>query len=77
MKLSWRKYQAKIIHKAREIVNKYGFVYLAMEVRTGKTLTALGIAQACGFKNVVFLTKKKAISSIVDDYQLLNPAFKN
>ena len=76
MKLSWRKYQAKIIHKAREIVNKYGFVYLAMEVRTGKTLTALGIAQACGFKNVVFLTKKKAISSIVDDYQLLNPAFK-
>jgi hypothetical protein len=47
-----------------------------MEVRTGKTLTSLGIAQACGFRNVVFLTKKKAISSIVSDYKLLNPSFK-
>jgi hypothetical protein len=46
-----------------------------MEVRTGKTLTALGIARACGYKNVVFLTKKKAISSIIKDYELLQPSF--
>jgi|EP01047_Picozoa_sp_COSAG01_P033862 hypothetical protein len=76
MKLSWRPYQKRIISKAREVINKYGFIYLAMEVRTGKTLTSLGIAQACGFRNVVFLTKKKAISSIVSDYKLLNPNFK-
>lgn len=76
MKLSWRTYQKRIINNAREVIHKYRFVYLAMEVRTGKTLTALGIAQACGFRNVVFLTKKKAISSIVADYQLLNPNFK-
>ena len=76
MKLNWRPYQKRIISKAREVINKYGFIYLAMEVRTGKTLTSLGIAQACGFRNVVFLTKKKAISSIVSDYKLLNPNFK-
>ncbi len=76
MKLSWRPYQTRIINKAREVLYKYRFVYLAMEVRTGKTLTALGTAQACAFRNVVFLTKKKAISSITQDYELLNPNFK-
>jgi len=76
MKLNWRPYQKRIISKAREVINKHRFIYLAMEVRTGKTLTSLGIAQACGFRNVVFLTKKKAISSIVSDYKLLNPNFK-
>jgi hypothetical protein len=76
MKLSWRPYQKRIINKGREVINKHRFIYLAMEVRTGKTLTSLGIAQACGFRNVVFLTKKKAISSIVSDYKLLNPSFK-
>jgi len=67
MKLNWRPYQKRIISKAIEVINKHRFIYLAMEVRTGKTLTSLGIAQACGFRNVVFLTKKKAISSIVSD----------
>lgn len=76
MKLNWRPYQKRIISKAIEVINKHRFIYLAMEVRTGKTLTSLGIAQACGFRNVVFLTKKKAISSIVSDYKLLNPNFK-
>ena len=75
MKLNWRPYQKKIINQGREVINQYRFVYLAMEVRTGKTLTALGIARACGFKNVVFLTKKKAISSIIKDYELLQPNF--
>ena len=76
MKLNWRAYQKRIIEKARDVLHKYRFVYLAMEVRTGKTLTALGTARACAFKNVVFLTKKKAISSIVADYELLNPNYK-
>lgn len=39
-----------------------------MEVRTGKTLTALNIAKLYEAKNVLFLTKKKAISSIQWDY---------
>lgn len=74
--MKFRKYQERIIEKSRAVIQKYGFIYLAMEVRTGKTLTALGIARACGFRNVVFLTKKKAISSIEDDYKMLNPNYK-
>jgi hypothetical protein len=50
-------------------------VYLAMEVRTGKTLTSLGLAQSIGVKNLLFLTKKKAISSIQSDYEMLNPSY--
>lgn len=46
-----------------------------MEVRTGKTLTALGIAQERKARRVVFLTKKKAISSIESDYKLLSPGY--
>ena len=54
---------------------KYGFVYLSMQVRTGKTLTAMGTAQKLGVDNMLFVTKKKAISSIEDDYKLLSPKF--
>jgi hypothetical protein len=39
-----------------------------MEVRTGKTLTSLETAKLYGAKRVLFLTKKKAISSIQNDY---------
>ena len=39
-----------------------------MEVRTGKTSTSLDIANRFGAKRVLFLTKKKAIGSILDDY---------
>jgi len=43
-------------------------VYIAAEVRTGKTLMALHAAAIYRAKSVLFLTKKKAISSIFDDY---------
>ena len=46
-----------------------------MEVRTGKTLTSLGIAERINSTNVLFLTKKKAISSIESDYALFNPEY--
>jgi len=57
------------------VLVKYGFVYLSMQVRTGKTLTAMGTAQKLGVDNMLFVTKKKAISSIEDDYKLLSPKF--
>ena len=50
-------------------------VYLAMQVRTGKTLTALHTAHIYGAKNVLFLTKKKAISSIESDYKNFSYSF--
>ena len=73
--MKFRKYQSEIIDKAFDVLVKYGFVYLSMQVRTGKTLTAMGTAQKLGVDKMLFVTKKKAISSIEDDYKLLSPKF--
>ena len=64
-----RDYQIEISVKANNVLKRLNIVYLAMEVRTGKTLTALNTAELYGAKNVLFLTKKKAISSIEEDYK--------
>ena len=73
--LELRDYQIDIIEKGTKIIQEYGFVYLAMEVRCGKTLTSLGIASTISSYNVLFLTKKKAISSIQKDYEALAPFY--
>ena len=72
-----RQYQEEIAEQGLDILSKYKIVYLAMEVRCGKTLTALSIAERYGAKNVLFLTKKKAVESgtIQDDYNLLAPSY--
>jgi hypothetical protein len=70
-----RDYQIDIIAKGTKIIQQYGFVYLAMEVRCGKTLTSLGIAKYLFSEKVLFLTKKKAISSIQNDYNMLGPLY--
>lgn len=64
-----RSYQIDIADKATYTLLKHNIVYLAMEVRTGKTSTSLEIANRFGAKRVLFLTKKKAIGSILDDYK--------
>ena len=74
--MEFREYQEEIIDKSIPILLEHGFIYLAMEVRTGKTLTSLGIANAMWMKNVLFITKKKAITSIESDYKLLSPKYK-
>jgi len=73
--IQFRDYQARIIHEGTKIIKEHGFLYLAMEVRTGKTLTSLGIASNISTNNVLFLTKKKAISSIQRDYEMLAPFY--
>lgn len=73
--IQYRDYQYDIIKKGSKILSENGFVYLAMEVRTGKTLTSLGIAGSINSKDVLFLTKKKAISSIEADYKSLSPNY--
>jgi hypothetical protein len=74
--LEFRDYQKEIIKNGTNVLRSYNFLYLAMEVRTGKTLTSLGIASVAGKKNVLFVTKKKAIGSILADYKMLNPEYK-
>ena len=64
-----REYQKDISNLAYDILLERGIVYLTMEVRTGKTLTSLEIAKLYGADSVVFLTKKKAIDSILSDWQ--------
>jgi len=74
-KFEFRPYQNDIIVAAYDILMEHGFVYLAMEVRTGKTLTSLGLAEYATCKTVLFVTKKKAMSSIQDDYEMLEPGY--
>lgn len=73
--ITFRDYQVDIIGRGRKILEQHKFLYLAMEVRTGKTLTSLAIAEKMDVKNVLFLTKKKAISSIENDRDLFIPSF--
>ena len=42
--MKFREYQTEIISKGKKVIRQHGFVYLAMEVRTGKTLTSLGLS---------------------------------
>ena len=74
--MKFREYQTTIIEKAKGVLQAHRFVYLSMEVRTGKTLTALGVAEKLGITNLLFVTKKKAISSIEADYKKLMPAYQ-
>lgn len=71
-----RDYQDTIAGEACALLQQYGLAYLSMQVRTGKTLTALEAAHRFGAKRVLFVTKKKAIGSIDNDYNQLKPTFK-
>lgn len=71
-----RDYQSDIAIKACALLQQHKIAYLSMQVRTGKTLTSLATAKLYGATNVLFLTKKKAITSIMGDYNLLAPDFK-
>ncbi len=78
--ITLRPYQIAISDKAFELLQQYKIAYLSMQVRTGKTLTALSAADKylVGIENatVLFLTKKKAIGSIENDRNLLMPNYE-
>ena len=56
-----RPYQAQAVSDGLELLKANKIVCLSMEVRTGKTLTALSLAARYGAKRVLFVSKKKAI----------------
>tara|TARA_R110002050_G_scaffold130934_1_gene252690 strand:- start:3828 stop:5060 length:1233 start_codon:yes stop_codon:yes gene_type:complete len=70
-----RDYQKDIVNRGLPILNKNKFLYLAMEVRTGKTATSLSMVSSLPVTDCLFLTKKKAIYSIQDDYDKLNLSY--
>jgi hypothetical protein len=64
-----RPHQIKFSKKILEVLNTYKIAYLAGEVRSQKTLTALEAARLYGASKVIVITKKKAIPSILSDYK--------
>lgn len=70
-----RDYQILAFNRCKDIINKYDMAYLAGEVRTGKTLVALTVGEYFVNRSirkrpyVLFITTKKAISSIRKDYK--------
>jgi hypothetical protein len=63
-----RPYQDRLAKESTIILKEKGFVYLSMQVRCGKTITALETAYNFGAERVLFITKIKAFSSIKSDY---------
>lgn len=58
--------QLKMASEAIPILKEHGMVYLASEERTGKTLTAILIAEDTIARRVLVLTKKKALEGWED-----------
>ena len=70
-----RNYQIRLSNDATEILERKKIVCLFMEVRTGKSLTALQTCHNVNAKRVLFITKIKAFSSIQYDYNQMNYNF--
>ena len=64
-----KEHQKEKAKELQEILLTYKIAYLAGEVRSGKTLTALEAARLYGASKVIVITKKKAIPSILSDYE--------
>jgi DNA polymerase III delta prime subunit len=73
--MTLRDYQLTIRDRGVAILKEHGMLYLAMEVRTGKTLTALAIAEEYGAFNVLFCTKKKVLDDIGRQYESIPHTF--
>jgi hypothetical protein len=71
-----RDYQKRIAKEGVDILNKHGLLYLALQVRVGKTLTSLAICDMLKCDDVLFITKLKVVPSIHKDHQMLGSQYK-
>lgn len=71
--MNLREYQITSANKGLDILLQKNIVYLALEPRCGKTLIALTIAKH--FNNVLFVTKKKAITSVSSDFNAIGYSY--
>jgi hypothetical protein len=69
-----RDYQNDIAGRAAEMLRTRGVCYLSMQVRTGKTFTAMHACSLYGAKRVLFVSKLKALGSIRMDYHVMQGA---
>lgn len=68
--------QRTTVDQALTILSRFGMVYLACEVRVGKTIMSLTLAKESGWKRVAFITKKKALIGVVHDYEKFGNGFE-
>ena len=59
-------HQIDISSQALDILRKHMLVYLAMQERTGKTLTSILICEQTKCNNILVITKKKALVGWID-----------
>lgn len=71
-----RPYQIELSAKGVKILKEFNIVYFALEPRVGKTLISFETAKNYGANNILFVTKKKAITSILSDFKLFNSEMK-
>jgi hypothetical protein len=65
--ITLRPYQSEAAENIERILRTNRICYLAGEVRTGKSLTAMQVIKSMGFGSVLLVTKKRAIASIEAD----------
>lgn len=63
-----RDYQLNLANRGNELLKIFGIVYFVIEMRVGKTLISLKTAELYDAKKVLFVSKKKALASINNDY---------
>ena len=71
-----RDYQKRIAKEGFDIINKHGLLYLALQVRVGKTATSLAICDKLNCDDVLFITKLKVVPGIQKDHKDLGCKFK-
>jgi len=71
------KHQSEIALQGYNILKANGLVYLAMEERTGKTLTSILIAEMSKAISILVITKKKAIPGWEDTLENYKEASKD
>lgn len=59
-------HQLEVCEQAVDIIRRHMLVYIAMEERTGKSLTSLLVAEELKVNKVLILTKKKALDDWLD-----------
>lgn len=73
--ITLRPEQRRTVDAAKIVLAQKKVVYLAAEVRLGKNFMSLSIAKEMGWRRVCFLTKKKALIGVNDDYSKFGRAF--
>src|SRR6478736_630659 len=70
--------QRDTVDKAKPILAKFGIVYLACQVRTGKNVMSLTVAREGimrKYNKVLFVTKLGAIPGVESDYKMTGYRF--